>query len=81
MSLQLCASASAIASAYAFGRTACNDTERWRPASTMQHFLARLSHRGHLWLHAQAGQLLALRALQEGRSWVTDRVQQLQGNR
>jgi hypothetical protein len=29
----------------------------------------------------QAGQLVALRALQEGRGWVTDRVQQLHGNR
>jgi len=30
---------------------------------------------------SQAGQLLALRALQEGRSWVTGQVQQLQENR
>lgn len=29
----------------------------------------------------QAGQLVALRALQEGRSWVTDKVAQLQDNR
>ena len=38
-------------------------------------------HRALLVCHKQAGQLLALRALQEGRSWVTDKVKQLQGNR
>ena len=30
---------------------------------------------------AQAGQLLALKAVQEGRSWVTDKVRALQANR